>query len=170
MTMDIRDTMAELTELDFESEDTIDEALIGGFRSFQSAAVARSYESAFVRYWQCLEALTLVDPEKDRASVPPQRAGTFLNITDSQFFDDRLESLWNKRNQLVHESEPITILESDLNLLKRLADLTIDELLTFRGEHSVSEARLIMDRGGEDNETIQDEIQELEFILDWQSR
>jgi hypothetical protein len=175
---------------DFEGElGKLEKHLASALKSYFGAISEPENETQLRRYWQCLEAATLIQENKYSASDPLKRARTAVRpMLDFEINEERIKRLTAKRNSLVHEGGQPNITEGDVDYLKTTADYSIRFLVMNMDDYtfdqfknlyrfgSKSEGSLIQAKAHREKklhdqkeriEELENEIESIDQIMDW---
>lgn len=115
------------------SED-VDSEIADAFRALQSGLIAPTNEAAFLNYWRGLEEITL----HERGAASRKALERTLPLVRAEFDLEILESITDdlarKRNEIVHSGIESPVYVRDVNLLRQLLFLSIEEMLSMRND------------------------------------
>lgn len=125
----------------------------GAFEAYNRANAASTPEYEFWHLWQALEALTMTDNRSDSAEVLERCQGFMRRASnrdeemygqftylDSDVFEDRLDGLRDRRNNLVHGGERTEILPRDAGVLRYTFSVMVDAIQTLvRNDRNATE-------------------------------
>lgn len=144
-------------ETDFDSlrqfpveaaSEEVDSDIADAIRALQSGLTAITNENAFLYYWRGIEEITLHEPgakskEALERTLPLVRGEFDLGILESI-----TEELAEKRNEIVHSGIESPVYVRDVNLLRQLLFLSIEEMLSLRKDkYSRREILGVLKRG-----------------------
>ncbi|PTD94486.1 hypothetical protein C9439_02125 [archaeon SCG-AAA382B04] len=149
-----------LSSLSYDGD--IEKKIISAFRAFQNGISEYRVEKAFLEFWRGLENLTFVD-EGSFTSDVVNRAKSIIEHKDP-FFEDSLDKLVDKRNDLVHEGLDVGISRRDLEMTKLLLEILIDFSIQFKDDLDKEEMSIFL------KESLSKESNEVRSIEDLKHR
>lgn len=129
----------------------VDSNIADAFRALQSGLTATTNENAFLYYWRGIEEITL----HARAAKSQEALERTLPLVRDEFDLEILESitedLAEKRNEIVHSGIESPVYVRDVNLLRQLLFLSIEETLSLRNDkYTRKEIMGVLKRGLKD--------------------
>ncbi|WP_434522506.1 hypothetical protein [Halorubrum sp. AS12] len=131
------DELPDLNAVNHDGDDNtqIDNDLINALLAYQDGLTRSSPQQSFFSFWRGLENLTHVERGQPRQQVSKRAIGLFkLEATDHYVpwhQQEKLDELYDKRNDIAHDGPHTRIRESHKIITKRILDV----LLQFHFEH-----------------------------------
>lgn len=112
----------------------VDSDIADAFRALQSGLTATSNENAFLYYWRGIEEITLHARSATSKEALERTLPLVRDEFDLEILESITEDLAEKRNEIVHSGIESPVYVRDVNLLRQLLFLSIEEMLSLRND------------------------------------
>lgn len=130
------------------ASEEVDSDIADAFRALQSGLTATTNENAFLYYWRGIEEITLHDRGAKSKEALERTLPLVRDEFDLEILESITEGLAEKRNEIVHSGIESPVYVRDVNLLRQLLFLSIEEMLSMRnGKYTRREILGVLKRG-----------------------
>ncbi|MFC7027866.1 hypothetical protein ACFQH8_10930 [Halomicroarcula sp. GCM10025710] len=135
----------------------MDSDIADAFRALQSGLTATTNENAFLYYWRGIEEITLHARGARSQEALDRTLPLVRDEFDLEILESITEDLAEKRNEIVHSGIESPVYVRDVNLLRQLLFLSIEEMLSLRNDQYTRKQILgVLKRGLVDEEQLGD--------------
>lgn len=135
----------------------VDSGIADAFRALQSGLTATTNENAFLYYWRGIEEITLHARGARSQEALDRTLPLVRDEFDLEILESITEDLAEKRNEIVHSGIESPVYVRDVNLLRQLLFLSIEEMLSLRNDQYTRKQILgVLKRGLVDEEQLGD--------------
>jgi|AntDeeMetagen285_2_1112576.scaffolds.fasta_scaffold04013_2 hypothetical protein len=128
--------------------ESCDGELSRGFRALQAGLTAERNESAFLYYWRGIEEITFHDRGDSSKNALERSLPLVHDSFDLTILKSVLESLADKRNDIVHSGIESPVYDRDVILLRQMLYNSLNEVFALReNDYSKNEIIGVLDYG-----------------------